>query len=199
MLFRLFVCPGAFFKFLVRSVAINIAPPVLEHTEFYSRLVELQEHAAEKNVTITLELTEDSLLQGGKQLSDLERVRELGVGLAIDDFGKGYSSLTYLKELPATEIKIDKQFIGTIGHDETDRQIVKSIVDLAHALEMKVVAEGVDSQENLEVVAELGCEMAQGFYIARPMRADLVRDWVNTYSSGKSVLSITGELAVVDS
>ena len=148
-----------------------------------------------------MELTEDSLLQGEKELGALGELRELGVGLAIDDFGKGYSSLTYLKELPATEIKIDKQFIGTISHDETDRQIVKSVIDLAHALGMKVVAEGVDNEENLSVVSELGCEMAQGFYIARPMRCEVVQDWMTSYTSGsaRTRLAVNGELAIVES
>ena len=183
------------------SVAINIAPPVLEHEQFQSRLLELQESVVDQNVAITLELTEDSLLQGERELKALADLRELGVGFAIDDFGKGYSSLTYLKKLPATEIKIDKQFIGTISHDETDRQIVKSVIDLAHALDMKVVAEGVDSEENLAVVSELGCEMAQGFYIARPMRAEAVQDWMASYSSGRSPTSLTfdSDFAVVES
>jgi len=170
------------------SVAINVAPQVLEHSEFYARLKRLRNALSEYNVGLVVELTEDSLLQGDDHtLSNLERLREIGVGLAIDDFGKGYSSLTYLKRLPATEIKIDKQFIGTICHDETDRQIVKAVIDLAHALDMSVVAEGVDSEENLSVVAELGCEMAQGFLIARPMRCELVRDWMATYSAGGSL------------
>ena len=183
------------------SMSINVSPPVLEHAEFHSRLLELQESVSDHNVTITLELTEDSLLQGEKELGALAELRELGVGLAIDDFGKGYSSLTYLKELPATEIKIDKQFIGTISHDETDRQIVKSVIDLAHALGMKVVAEGVDNEENLSVVSELGCEMAQGFYIARPMRCEVVQDWMTSYTSGsaRTRLAVNGELAIIES
>ncbi len=182
------------------SVAINIAPPVLEHPEFLSRLDQLQEVVARQNVSLTLELTEDSLLQGGRELRILAKLRDLGVGLAIDDFGKGYSSLTYLKQLPATELKIDKQFIGTISHDETDRQIVKSVIDLAHALGMNVVAEGVDSAESLAVICELGCEMAQGFYIARPMRRELVRDWVESYSSGNSLNGVLSfkDLAVAE-
>lgn len=183
------------------SIAINVAPPVLEHDEFHSRLLELQESMAAHNATVTLELTEDSLLQGERELCALSDLRQLGVGFAIDDFGKGYSSLTYLKELPATEIKIDKQFIGTISHDETDRQIVKSVIDLAHALDMKVVAEGVDSEDNLAVVSELGCEMAQGFYIARPMRGEAVQDWMASYtaSSTRTRVVIGGDVAIAES
>ena len=114
-------------------------------------------------------------------LASIERVRKLGIDLAIDDFGKGYSSLSYLKQIPATEIKIDKRFIGTIALDEKDQQIVKTVIALAHALGMRVVAEGVDSAEALAVVGELGCEMAQGFFIGRPMRGDLVPEWLDHY------------------
>ena len=110
-------------------------------------------------------------------------MRKLGIELAIDDFGKGYSSLTYLKQIPAAEIKIDKRFIGTVAVDETDRQIVKTVIALAHALGMRVVAEGVDSAEGMAAIAELGCEMAQGFYIGRPMRADLIGEWIDHYAA----------------
>lgn len=170
------------------TVAINIAPQVLEHLEFYHRLKEFQEALSEFNICTAVELTEDSLLQSDESsLKNLERVRDLGVELAIDDFGKGYSSLTYLKQIPATEIKIDKKFIGTISHDETDRQIVKAVIDLSHALGMRVVAEGVDSRENMEAVSLLGCEMAQGFFIARPMRAEMVLDWMSGYYSASTI------------
>jgi EAL domain-containing protein (putative c-di-GMP-specific phosphodiesterase class I) len=108
------------------------------------------------------------------------------MGLAIDDFGKGYSSLTYLKEIPATEIKIDKQFIGSVASDSKDLHIVKATIDLAHAFGMRVVAEGVDNDESLRVLGELGCELAQGFYIARPMRAEFLVDWVRKYRGGTS-------------
>jgi EAL domain-containing protein (putative c-di-GMP-specific phosphodiesterase class I)/GGDEF domain-containing protein len=178
------------------SLAINVAPQVLDHPEFHRRLGELQEALAKFNVHIIIELTEDSLLrEEDDSLKNLERLRNAGVELAIDDFGKGYSSLTYLKELPANEIKIDKQFIATIGADGTDRQIVNAVINLAHALGMRVVAEGVDNEESLSVISELGCEMAQGFLIARPMRPDMLREWMAGYSPR---LSLSGLHAVCD-
>ena len=120
-------------------------------------------------MSLTIELTEDSLVQSdASSLASIERLRKLGVELAIDDFGKGYSSLTYLKQIPAAEIKIDKRFIGTVAVDETDKQIVKTVIALAHALGMRVVAEGVDSAEAVAAIAELECDMAQGFFIGRP-------------------------------
>jgi EAL domain-containing protein (putative c-di-GMP-specific phosphodiesterase class I) len=125
------------------------------------------------------------LVQGDdSSLACLERVRKLGVDLSIDDFGKGYSSLSYLKQIPATEIKIDRRFIGTIAIDGKDKQIVKTVVELAHALDMRVVAEGVDNAEALFVLRGLGCEMAQGFFIGRPMRGDLVQEWHDHYVAG---------------
>jgi diguanylate cyclase (GGDEF)-like protein len=165
-------------------VAANVSPQVLTHPEFNQRVKALKAALDAKGLELTIELTEDSLVQGDdSSLQTLDRVRKLGIGLAIDDFGKGYSSLTYLKQIPASEIKIDKRFIGTISVDETDKQIVKTVIALAHALGMRVVAEGVDSGEALETIAELGCEMAQGFFIGRPMRGDLVPDWIDNYLS----------------
>lgn len=170
------------------SVAINVAPQAANHSEFCSRLESLRDELMKYNVGLTVELTEDSLLQSDEEsLSKLKKIRELGVGLSIDDFGKGYSSLTYLKQVPATEIKIDKTFIETISVDQTDQHIVKAVIDIAHALDMQVVAEGVDSDESLAMILELGCEMAQGYLIARPMRSDLVRKWVDDYSPALSL------------
>jgi len=170
------------------GVAINVAPQTANHSEFCSRLEALRDELAKYNVFPIIELTEDSLLQSDENsLSNLQKIRDLGVGLAIDDFGKGYSSLTYLKQVPATEIKIDKTFIEIISVDQTDQHIVRAVIDIAHALGMQIVAEGVDSDESLAMVVELGCEMAQGYLIARPMRCDLVRKWVDDYSPALSL------------
>jgi len=167
------------------SVAVNVSPQILSHPEFATRVKELKSAFDECKLKLTIEITEDSLVQGdASSLASIERLRKLGIELSIDDFGKGYSSLTYLKQIPAAEIKIDKRFIGTVAVDETDKQIVKTVIALAHALGMRVVAEGVDSAEAIAAVAELECDMAQGFFIGRPMRGDLVPDWMTHYSAG---------------
>jgi diguanylate cyclase (GGDEF)-like protein len=166
------------------SVAVNVSPQILSHPEFITRVKVLKTGLDARGMSLTIELTEDSLVQGdASSLASIERVRKLGIDLAIDDFGKGYSSLTYLKQIPATEIKIDKRFIGMIAVDETDKQIVKTVIALAHALGMRVVAEGVDSAEALTAVADLECETAQGFFIARPMRGNLVPEWIEHYQA----------------
>ncbi len=166
------------------GLAINVSPQVANHSEFCVRLQALNEKLLKFDIKLAVELTEDSLLKSdSRSMANLHKIRELGVDLSIDDFGKGYSSLTYLKQVPATEIKIDKRFIETIGVDETDQQIVKAIFDLAHALDMRVVAEGVDSEENQDMVTALGCDIAQGFLIARPMHGDDFVEWFNNYGS----------------
>jgi len=166
------------------SVAVNVSPQILAHSEFTTRVKALKTAFDERKLKLMIELTEDSLVQGdASSLASIERLRKLGIDLAIDDFGKGYSSLTYLKQIPAAEIKIDKRFIGTIAIDETDKQIVKTVIALAHALGMRVVAEGVDSAESVAAITELACEMAQGFFIGRPMRGDLIPEWIEHYSS----------------
>jgi EAL domain-containing protein (putative c-di-GMP-specific phosphodiesterase class I)/GGDEF domain-containing protein len=164
------------------SMAVNVSPQLLAHAEFTTRVKGLKDALDTRKIGLTIELTEDSLVQGDQSsLASIEKLRKLGVDLAIDDFGKGYSSLTYLKQIPAAEIKIDKRFIGTIAIDRTDREIVKTVIALAHALGMRVVAEGVDSDEAMKAVAELDCENAQGYFIGRPMRGDLVPEWIDHY------------------
>lgn len=164
------------------SVAVNVAPQVLQRADFFARLGELLAAVRAAGAGLVVELTEENLVTGDADTAAaLERIRKLGVGLAIDDFGKGYSSLSYLKEIPATEVKIDKRFVSTAATDEKDKQVVRVIVELARAFEMSVVAEGVDSAQALKTVSALGCDAAQGFFIARPMRADLLMDWVGTF------------------
>ncbi len=172
--------PGAAF-----SVAVNVAPQLLTHREFFPRVESLAEALRGLGMNLTVELTEDSLVRGheGAPLA-LQRLRKLGIGIAIDDFGKGYSSLTYLKEIPATEVKIDKGFVEALAANAKDRQIVQAVISLARAFEMTVVAEGVDSEEALKAVAELGCEIGQGFFLARPMRPDLLAAWLADLSPG---------------
>jgi EAL domain-containing protein (putative c-di-GMP-specific phosphodiesterase class I) len=101
-----------------------------------------------------------------------------GIGLAIDDFGSGYSGLTYLKGLPVTQIKIDMAFIRNLAADPGDRAIVKSIIDLARSLRLGVVAKGVETRDQLALLREFGCPYMQGFLFARPLPGDEFVDFV---------------------
>jgi diguanylate cyclase len=184
------------------KLAVNVAPRVFDHADFPGRLNTLHAQLEKKGVGLVVELTEENLIsdyQAG--VARLHRVRRSGVELSIDDFGKGYSSLNYLKDIPASEIKIDKSFVATAAVDSKDWHIIKAATDLAHAFGMRVCAEGVESIEALDAVNELGCELAQGFFIARPMRAELLMEWSRAYDSTSTAcnpfLASTPKLAKV--
>jgi diguanylate cyclase len=108
----------------------------------------------------------------------LDRLRELGVSLALDDFGTGHSSLSYLKEMPVSELKLDRSFVSGIVGDERDAAIVEATVSLARTLGLRVVGEGVEDAETVALLAELGCNEAQGYYFAKPLPADELAEWL---------------------
>jgi EAL domain-containing protein (putative c-di-GMP-specific phosphodiesterase class I) len=117
-------------------------------------------------------------------LTTLKRLRQLGVRLSIDDFGTGFSSLAYLKRFPVTAIKIDKTFVQKIPDSEKDQAIVRSIVSLAHSLELDVVGEGVEDIACMNLLGELGCDIAQGYHISRAVRADELVQWLTKSGFG---------------
>ncbi len=102
-------------------------------------------------------------------IGKLQRLKDLGVGFAIDDYGTGYSCLYYLKRMPVDSLKIDCSFVAGLGKDPGDEAIVSGIIDLAHALGLKVVAEGVETAEQLAKLEELGCDLAQGYFLSEPL------------------------------
>jgi len=113
-----------------------------------------------------------------RAIDALGRLRQYGVGLSIDDFGTGYSSLAYVKRLPVTEIKVDRSFVRDVATDTGDASIVRAVVALARHRELAVVAEGVEDRDAYECLQDLGCGMAQGYFIARPMPAEAYMDWL---------------------
>jgi len=124
---------------------------------------------------LTLEITESTVMaEPQRSIAVLDRLRELGVRFAIDDFGTGYSSLSYLKRLPVDEVKIDKSFVRDMAIDSDLASIVRSTIDLARNLDLMVIAEGVEDEVTIELLADLGCDVVQGYYFARPTGADEV-------------------------
>jgi len=125
-----------------------------------------------------LEITESALMgELATSLDILTRLRMKGIQLSIDDFGTGYSSLSQLYRIPFTELKIDLSFVMKMAQDDEARGIVKTCIILGHELKMKVVAEGVEDQETLSLLKQMGCDIAQGYYIAKPMPADKILNW----------------------
>jgi EAL domain-containing protein (putative c-di-GMP-specific phosphodiesterase class I) len=116
--------------------------------------------------------------QPERALATLRGLADVGVGLSVDDFGTGYSSLAYLQRLPVRELKIDRSFVMHLTTNANDAEIVRSTVDLGHNLGLSIVAEGVEDQASMTFLIEVGCDIAQGYYIARPMPAAEVPLWV---------------------
>ncbi len=153
-------------------LSINTSAFNLHAPNFYNML-ETQLHRwdypADK---LMLEITETAMMADPEHaIKTLNKLHQLGLRLSIDDYGTGFSSLSYLKQLPVSELKIDKSFVIEMTHNENDAIIVRSTIDLAHNLGLKVVAEGVDTKEKLDLLQILGCDYMQGYHIGRPIRA----------------------------
>jgi EAL domain-containing protein (putative c-di-GMP-specific phosphodiesterase class I) len=108
----------------------------------------------------------------------LHELRDLGVRLSVDDFGTGYSSLSYLKRLPVHEVKVDRSFVSGIREEGEDVAIVRAIVDLGRHLGLEVVAEGVEDQTSWDLLASMGCDLVQGWHLARPMPTEELLPWL---------------------
>ena len=149
------------------TVFVNIAGVLLSEESFVRRACEL---IVDTGVPIGFEITETSVIRDPESaMANLNRFAAIGIPIAIDDYGAGLSSLAYLKQLPARELKIDKLFVTQLTSSHRDPLIVRSTIDLAHALEMEVVAEGVETQTAFALLSVMGCDMAQGFFISRPV------------------------------
>ena len=165
---------------LAFSFAINLSPRSLHSRETLAFIGTLLERSDIAPSRITLELTETAvMLDPAGALERLERLHKLGLRLSIDDFGTGYSSLSLLRRLPLDEIKIDKSFVENMTNSPQDRVIVGSTIDLAHNLGLEVVAEGVETQEQMALLKELGCDIIQGFLIAEPIESERLLDWAS--------------------
>ncbi len=152
------------------TVAVNLSPVQFGHPDL-SELVRatLERHQLMPHC-LTLEITESTAMRDADaSVIILQKLHEMGVRIAIDDFGTGYSSLLYLKRLPATELKIDRGFVRNLAHDSEDRAIVSAIVALGQTLELKIVAEGVETIAQQEFLTEMGCDSLQGFLFGQPM------------------------------
>jgi len=152
------------------EIAVNLSARLLSDKGFTLRVAALLARHSLEPHHLTLELTETAALaDSGESLEMITRLRELGVRISIDDYGTGLSTLEYLKKIPANEIKIDQSFVKGMADNRSDRLMVQSTIGLAHSLGRKVVAEGVEQRDVLDLLIEMGCDVAQGFAIGRPM------------------------------
>ncbi|GEM_PF-1656314 len=163
----------------VIPVAVNISMRSLHDNLFPGRVARLLEASGVPPAWLHLEVTESAMMADpATALRVLERLRGLGVRIAVDDFGTGYSSLSYLKQVAADELKVDRSFVRDMTSDEADLAIVRATIDLGHRLDLSVVAEGVEDEATLRLLADLGCDAAQGYYFGRPMPAEALAEWL---------------------
>ena len=153
-----------------QSVSINLESETLQGTDVDAIISSSLSIWGSDKVDLMLEITESALVADSKSnFRRLQSLRAMGVGISIDDFGTGYSSLSYFKNIPATELKIDKSFVNNMCECDRSRSLVETIIALAHRFDLVVVAEGVECLEEFEMLAEMNCDLVQGFHIAEAM------------------------------
>jgi diguanylate cyclase (GGDEF)-like protein len=162
------------------AVSVNVSVRNLLEADLVANVAMLLTEHDVPSRLLTLEITETHLMADPVRIREvLIALGELGVRLSVDDFGTGYSSLSYLKQLPVSEVKIDKSFVRDLAEDSDDAAIVEAIIQLSHTMRLEVVAEGVEDQAAQDKLGALGCDFLQGYYLARPMRADALLAWLD--------------------
>jgi len=160
-------------------VSVNVSANNLREPDFARRLAEALERRALPVASVELEFTEGALIgDNGRVLEQLGSLKAMGVAIAIDDFGTGYSAFSYLRTIPASTVKLDQSFLRTLDTDERSPRIVRSMIEMAHGLGFRVVAEGVETRGALDLLAECGCEEAQGYLFCRPVEPDALEAWL---------------------
>jgi len=174
-------------------IAINISTRDLIDQNLTNKIIEIFErhNIAFDALPISLEITESSIMDDPvRALATLDKLATMPIKLSIDDFGTGYSSLTYLKKLPVCELKIDKSFVLKLEQDVSDMKIVQSTIDLGHNLGLKVVAEGVENKAVWDLLAKMGCDYGQGYYMGRPMHNNQFIKWLADWETSAVHLEI---------
>ncbi|VAW45041.1 diguanylate cyclase/phosphodiesterase (GGDEF & EAL domains) with PAS/PAC sensor(s) [hydrothermal vent metagenome] len=160
-------------------IAINVSSQQLQHPSFLQSMTQMMQQESLAPNLLEIELTERTIMSNAEEnIIRFNEIRKQGFELSVDDFGTGYSSLSYLKKFPLSIIKIDKSFIDGLPLDEDDVSIAKAILSLSHNLNMKVVAEGVETAEQLSFLKSLNCNLAQGYHISRPLTIQNLEAWL---------------------
>jgi EAL domain-containing protein (putative c-di-GMP-specific phosphodiesterase class I) len=179
------------------SIAVNVSPRCLANpdlTENVMRLL-LKHNIAPRH--LKLEITENTLAHDPQRaLATLTALNDVGIQISIDDFGTGYSSMSYLKRLPVSELKVDRSFVSGMVDDTDDAVLVHSVIELGHNLGLTVVAEGVEDQATLEALAQVGCDVAQGFHLGRPMATAAFDAWLEARTDASDLADRTDDEVV---
>jgi diguanylate cyclase (GGDEF)-like protein/PAS domain S-box-containing protein len=166
------------------SMAVNLSAVQFKSASLIERISAIIDETGINPENLELELTESALVEKPDEaVKVLKQIRNLGCSISIDDFGTGYSSLSYLKNFPVTILKIDRSFVADLARNPGDRAIAQSVVDLASNLGMQTVAEGVEQQEQLEILQQIGCTYIQGFFYSRPVEASRIPEVMHTLNN----------------
>ncbi|MCB1676541.1 MAG: bifunctional diguanylate cyclase/phosphodiesterase [Halioglobus sp.] len=164
------------------SLAINIQAGLAGNQDLPALLHDAMAIWGVEPARVTVEITESAIIEDKESgFNNLVKLRDQGINLSIDDFGTGYSSLSYFKQIPAGELKIDKSFVSTMTADDQDLELVKIMITIAHRFGLRVVAEGVEDRASLDILCELGCDFAQGYYFTPPLSRDEFEAWVRAW------------------
>ncbi|MER2000265.1 MAG: EAL domain-containing protein, partial [Lysinibacillus sp.] len=154
-------------------VSVNVSPKHLSEANFVPTLRTIIQETGVNPEHLDIEITEMSMMgQNNSLLNKITELKEMGITISIDDFGTGYSSLSYLKQFPVDTLKIDRSFVSMITVEDSGIPMVSAIISLAHALNLEVVAEGVELEEELNVLNEQQCEFIQGYYFSKPLQVN---------------------------
>jgi EAL domain-containing protein (putative c-di-GMP-specific phosphodiesterase class I) len=172
------------------AVAVNVSGCQFARAEMSSQVVRALADTGLHAGQLKLEITETTIMEiGDSALAKLNTLRDIGVQFHLDDFGTGYSSLSYLHRMPIEALKIDRSFIATFGGDSTGTSIVEGIIALAHSLDIRVIAEGVENQTQLAKLTSLGCDYAQGYLFSKPLSPDDFVEFARKHPSIGTVLA----------
>ncbi len=165
-----------------QEVSVNVPTQILERADFVDTVMSARELWSSEDCKLCIEILEQSFIENIEQVfAKLKRLRDAGIRVSIDDFGTGYSSLSYFRDIPADELKIDQSFVAGLMKDRANANIVELVVDLAHRFDLSVVAEGVEDVKTMSALKKMQCDVAQGYFIARPMPADEYHSWLANY------------------
>lgn len=164
------------------KMSVNVSARQFQRTEIASQVIETLQKYRLPSDQFVVELTETCFLHSAERTErEVNRLRDQGVRIAIDDFGTGYSNLSYIQQMSPDLLKIDRSFVTNMHASKTDMCLVQAMIDMSHALKLQVIAEGVENETDMRALRKLGCDLAQGFLIARPMPADDLLRWISRY------------------
>jgi EAL domain-containing protein (putative c-di-GMP-specific phosphodiesterase class I) len=170
-----------------RNISVNLEAQSVKDSDITDVISSSLSIWGDDNCDLTLEITEGALVEDSpSNFQCLNKIRSMGVGISIDDFGTGYSSLSYFKNIPATELKIDKSFVSNMLKSDQDRYLVEAIIWLAHRFGLKVVAEGVERDEELKLLVELECDTIQGYLFSKPLPHEEFCRWLASNQSNSA-------------